>query len=119
MVRLKRFKIGDQIFTKDRWKSPFIVEVIHKGFVVAVNRKSTINPVFLFIKTYTGEVYFGSSRFLKYGVNTKTSIREYIDETLKGTYIFEKDNCVPAELFLKESAFDIHERREQVSYGNK
>lgn len=118
MVKLKRFNLGDSIFT-NRWKAPFIVEVIHKGFIVAVNRKSTVNPVFLFIKTYAGEVYFGSSRFLKYGINNKTSIKEYIDELLKGTYQLEKDNCVPMDLILKESAFQVNERREQVSYGNK
>lgn len=119
MVELKKFKIGDQIITKARWKCPFIVEVIYKDFVVAVNRRSTINPVFLFIKTYTGEVYFGSSRFLKHGINNKTSIKKFIDKISIGEYKFNKDNCIPAELFFTETAFNIKERKEQVKYGSE
>lgn len=117
MVKLKRFKLGDKIFTT-RWKSPFVVEVIYKGWVVAVNRKSTYNAVFLFIRTYTGEVYFGSSRFMKYGVNGKNSIKSFIDDILKGAYVLEKDNCVPMSLILTDSAFEKRERREQVKYGD-
>lgn len=116
MVKLKHFNIGDKISTK-KWKTPFIVEVIYKGYVVATIRKSTYNTVFLFIKTFSNQVYFGSSKFSKYGVNTKTSIKKYIDELILGNYTLDPSNCVPVELLLEESAFITRERREQVTYG--
>ena len=52
MVKLRQYKLGDEIYTREdgRWKTPFIVEVIHRGFIVAVNRKSKSNPQFLFIE---------------------------------------------------------------------
>lgn len=119
MVKLKQLSLGDELYTKEggRWKTPFIVEIIYRGFIVAVNRKSKTNPQFLFIKTYTNEVYNGSSRFLKYGVNNKTSIKEFIDGVIMGDYKLEKDTCTPAHLILDESAFIQNERREQVHYG--
>ena len=42
MVKLRQYKLGDQIKTREggRWRTPFTVEVIYKGFVVAVNRQS-------------------------------------------------------------------------------
>lgn len=121
MVKLKQYSIGDEIYTRDggRWKTPFIVEVIYKGFVVAVNRKSKSNPQFLFIKTYANEVYNGSSRFLKYGVNNKTSIKEFIDGVIRGEYFLERETCTPVHMILAESEFLKNERREQVHYGDK
>lgn len=120
MVKLKQYTLGDEIYTKDggRWKTPFIVEVIYKGFVVAVNRRSKSNPQFLFIKTYANEVYNGSSRFLKYGVNNKTSIKEFIDGVIKGEYILGRETCTPTHMILAESEFIRNERREQVHYGD-
>ena len=116
MAKLKKYQINDEIWTikGGRWRTPFTVEVIYKGYVVAVNRRSQYNPQFLFIRTYANEVYTGSSRFLKYGVNTKTSIKEYIDGVIKGDYIMEKDTCYPLELILDEGEFIRNERREQV-----
>lgn len=113
MVKLKRFQVGDRIFT-NRWIDPFIVEVIYKGFVVAVNRRSTLYPVYLFIKTYSDEVYHGSSRFMKYGVSDGPTIKKFIDGVLKGDYVLDKDNCVPAGLLLKKSCFETFEIREQI-----
>lgn len=119
MVKLKHLKLGDEVWTKDggRWKTPFIVEVIHKGWIVAVNRRSKTNPQFLFIKTYANEVYNGSSRFLKYGINNKTSIKEFIDSILRNEVRLEKDTCTPIHMILADTMFDIPERREQVKYG--
>ena len=118
MVKLRQFSLGDEIYTKEggRWKTPFIVEVIYRGYIVAVNRKSKMNPQFLFIKTYANEVYNGSSRFLKYGVNNKTSIKEFIDGVIRGEYVLERDTCTPLHMILDESAFIQNERREQVRY---
>lgn len=119
MVKLKQFNLGDEIYTREdgRWKTPFIVEVIYKGFIVAVNRRSKYNPQFLFIRTYSNEVYNGSARFLKYGVDNKTSIKQFIDRIHSGEVILEKDTCTPAHLILAENAFIQNERREQVHYG--
>ena len=119
MVKLRQYKLGDEIRTREdgRWKSPFVVEVIYRGWIVAVNRKNKSNPQFLFIKTYANEVYNGSSRFLKYGINSKTSIKECIDNIIKGEFKLEKDTCTPIHLMLADSEFDIPERREQVHYG--
>ena len=40
MEKLKKLEIGDKITTRgERWKTPFEVEVIYKGYIVAVNRK--------------------------------------------------------------------------------
>lgn len=119
MVKLRQYNIGDEIYTREgvRWKTPFIVEVIYKGFVVAVNRRSKSNPQFLFIKTYANEVYNGSSRFLKYGIDNKSSIKEFIDGVLRGEYILEKDACTPVHMILADSEFLTNERREQVHYG--
>lgn len=118
MVTLKKYKVGDEIWTKEggRWKTPFIVEVIYKGWIVAVNRKSKSNPQFLFIKTYANEVYNGSSRFMKYGVNNKTSIKDFIDSVLRGEIRLEKDTCAPIHMILSEREFIIPERREQIKY---
>lgn len=120
MVKLKEYKLGDEIYTKEdgRWKTPFIVEVIYKGYVVAVNRKLKTNPQFLFIKTYANEVYNGSSRFLKYGIDNKTSIKEFIDGVISGEYVLEKEICTPVNLILADSEFLKNERREQIHYGN-
>lgn len=121
MVKLRQYKLGDEIYTREggRWKKPFIVEVIYKGFVVAVNRQLKSNPQFLFIKTYANEVYNGSSRFLKYGVNDKTSIKEFIDGVIRGKYILEREICAPVHMILADSEFIRNERREQVNYGDK
>lgn len=119
MVKLKQYKLGDEIYTREggRWKTPFIVEVIYKGFVVAVNRKSKSNPQFLFIKTYANEVYNGSSRFTKYGIDNKTSIKEFIDGVIRGEYKLERDACAPVHMILADSEFLQNERREQVHYA--
>lgn len=119
MVKLRQYKLGDEIWTRPggRWKTPFIVEVIYKGWIVAVNRKLKSNPQFLFIRTYTNEVYNGSSRFMKYGVNSKTSIKGFIDGIIRGEYKLEKDTCTPIHMMLADTEFDIPERREQVHYG--
>lgn len=121
MVKLKEYKLGDEIYTRQggKWKTPFIVEVIYRGFIVAVNRKSKMFPQFLFIKTYANEVYNGSSRFLKYGVNNKSSIKEFIDGVIKGDYKLEKDTCTPINLMLADSEFITNEKREQVRYDAK
>lgn len=121
MVKLKEYKLGDEIRTKQggRWKTPFIVEVIYRGFIVAVNRQLKTNPQFLFIKTYANEVYNGSARFLKYGMNSKTEIKQFIDGVLRGEYILEKDTCTPIHLILDDSAFIQYEKREMVRYGDK
>lgn len=118
MVKLREYKLGDQIKTREggRWRTAFTVEVIYKGFVVAVNRQSRTNPQFLFIKTYANEVYNGSSRFLKYGVDNKTSIKAFIDGVIRGEYILEKDICTPVNMMLAESEFITNERREQIHY---
>lgn len=118
MVKLKQFKLGDEIRTIEgsRWKTPFIVEVIYRGYIVAVNRRSKMNPQFMFIKTYTNEVYTGSSKYMKYGVFGKESIREFIDGVIKGEYKLDKATCVPTYLILSEEAFDKNETREQVRY---
>lgn len=118
MVKLKQYNLGDEIYTREggRWKTPFIVEVIYKGFVVAVNRQSKSNPQFLFIKTYANEVYNGSSRFLKYGINNKTSIKEFIDGVIKGEYVLDRDTCAPVNMILADNEFESLERREQVRY---
>ena len=117
MAKLKRFELCDKIYTKgDRWKTPFEVEVIYKGYIVAVNRKSKIYPQFMFIKTYANEVYTGSSRFLKYGINNKQSIMRFIDDVIKNEIKLEKDTCVPANMILADSCFETYERREQVKY---
>lgn len=114
MVKLKKYEVGDAILTK-KWNSPFYVEVIYKGYVVAVNKKSRM-WVFLFIKTYTGEVYYGSSRFLKYGIKNKQDIKDFIDGVVMGDYVLEKDTCVPFTLILDEKEFDEYEKRNQVRY---
>lgn len=121
MVKLKEYKLGDEIYTKDggRWKTPFIVEVIYRGFIVAVNRRSKTNPQFLFIKTYANEVYNGSSRFIKYGIDNKSSIKEFIDGVIMGKYILEKDTCTPINMILADTEFIQNERREQVRYEYK
>lgn len=117
MVRLKKFDLGDEIKTREgAWKSSFIVEVIYRGYIVAVNRKSSKNPVFLFINTYSREVFYGSSRFQKYGVDNKTSIKEFIDNIIRHEIVLENDTNVPLELILSEEAFEKNERREQVHY---
>lgn len=116
MAKLKKYKINDEIWTRKggRWRTPFKVEVIYKGYIVAVNRKSTYNPQFLFIRTYANEAYTGSSRFLKYGVNTRQSIRDFIDGVIDGTYKLERDTCYPLDLILDEGEFERNERREQI-----
>lgn len=121
MVKLKEYKLGDEIYTREggRWKTPFIVEVIHKGFVVAVNRRLKSNPQFMFIKTYANEVYTGSSRFLKYGIDSKTSIKEFIDDIVRKQVYLPKDTCAPTSIILADSEFIRNERREQVHYGDK
>lgn len=117
MERLKKFKLGDLITTKgNRWKTPFVVEVIYRGYIVAVNRKSKIYPQFMFIRTYSNEVYTGSSRFLKYGINRSESIKQFIDDINKGIYKLERDTCYPMELILSDDCFERYERREQVHY---
>ena len=117
MVKLKKYELGDLIKTKDeyKWKSPFVVDLIHKGYIVAINKKS-VNWVFLFIKSYSGEVFYGSSRFLKYGLKTKQEIRDFIDSIIMGEIKFEYDNCTSVELILDETEFERNERREQVTY---
>ena len=121
MVKLREYKLGDEIYTREggRWKTPFIVEVIYKGYVVAVNRKLKSNPQFLFIRTYANEVYNGSARFLKYGVDNKTSIKQFIDRILSNEVILERDTCTPIHMILAESEFLKNERREQVHYADK
>ena len=114
MAQLKKFKEGDEIMARGRWKSPFIVEVIYRGYIVAVNRRFPNSPQFLFIYPYKHIVYHGSYRYLKYGVNSKTSIREFIDEVIKGNQHFDTEVGVPEELILSEEAFIRNERREQI-----
>lgn len=117
MVKLRQYQLGDEIKTLgDRWKTPFTVEVIHKGYVVAVNRRQAKNPVFLFIKTYSREVFYGSSRFLKYGITTKKDIREFIEAVIRNEYKLEYDNCASVDHILDESEFIKNERREQIRY---
>lgn len=120
MVKLKQYKLGDEIYTREggRWKTPFIVEVIYKGYIVAVNRKSKSNPQFLFIRTYANEVYNGSSRFQKYGVDNKSSIKDFIDGVIRGEFVLDKSTCTPIHMILADSEFLQNERREQVRYGN-
>lgn len=119
MVKLKKYELGDEIKTNGeyRWKTPFVVEIIYRGYVVAINKKS-INWVFLFIKTYTGEVFYGSSRFLKYGIKTKQDIKDFIDDIIRGEKKFEYDNCSSYKLILDKGEFEQNERREQVKYTN-
>lgn len=115
--KLKKFQIGDLVYTRgDRWKTPFVVEVIYGGFIVAVNRKSPLFPQFLFIKPYSNEVYSGSSRFQKYGVDTKSSIIPFIQSIHKGEYVLDKDTCYPTDMILGDDCFEQYERREQVRY---
>lgn len=117
VAKLKKFQVGDLIYTRgSRWKTPFVVEVIYGGFIVAVNRKSPLFPQFLFIKPYSNEVYSGSSRFQKYGVDTKSSIIPFIDSIHKGEYILQRDTCYPIEMILRDDCFIQYERREQVNY---
>ena len=54
---------------------------------------------------------------MKYGVNSKTSIKEFIDGIIRGEYKLEKDTCTPIHMILADTEFDIPERREQVHYG--
>lgn len=116
MVRLKKYNVDDLIKTKQAyWKTPFKVEVIHMGYVVAVNKK-TVNWVFLFIKTYTGEVFYGSSRFLKYGIKNRQDIKDFIEDVVRGEIVLEKDACVPFQLILDEGEYEVNEKREQVRY---
>ena len=105
MVKLREYKLGDEIHTRQggRWKTPFIVEVIHKGYVVAVNRQLKTNPQFLFIKTYANEVYNGSARFLKYGLGSKAEIKEFIDSVIRNEHRLDKDTCTPVHLILADS----------------
>ena len=117
MEKLKKLEIGDKITTRgERWKTPFEVEVIYKGYIVAVNRRSKIYSQFLFIRTYANEVYTGSSRFLKYGINSKQSIMRFIDDIIRGEVKLERDTCVPITMILSDECFIQHERREQVKY---
>ena len=120
MVKLREYKLGDEIYTRQggRWKTPFIVEVIYKGYIVAVNRQLKTNPQFLFIKTYANEVYNGSARFLKYGLSNKTEIKEFIDGVIRHEYVLDKEVCSPIHLILDDSEFIRNERREQVRYGD-
>lgn len=120
MVKLREYKLGDEIHTRQggRWKTPFIVEVIYKGYIVAVNRQLKTNPQFLFIKTYANEVYNGSARFMKYGLNSKTEIKQFIDAVIRHEIILEKDTCTPIQLMLDDNEFIRNERREQVRYGD-
>ena len=115
MVTLRRYKLGDEIKT-NRWVTPFVVEVIYKGFIVAINRKQAKNPIFLFIRTYTNEVSHGSSRFLKYGMATKKEIRDFIDGIIRREFTFNAENGTSVELLLEEGEFKQNERREQVKY---
>lgn len=117
MEKLKKFKLGDLITTKgDRWKTPFVVEVIYKGFIVAVNRRGKMFTSFMFIKSYSREVYTGSAKYLKYGLDSAGSIRDFIDDVNKGVYKLDKDTCYPVELILSKDCFENYERREQVRY---
>ncbi len=117
MVKLRKFQEGDLIHTRgNRWKTPFTVEVIYGGFIVAVNRKSPLFPQFLFIRPYTNQVFSGSSRFMKYGVDKKSSIKPFIDSIHRGDYKLEMDTCYPVELILGDDCFIQYERREQVHY---
>ena len=119
MVKLRELQLGDEVYVKDtsRWKKPFIVEVIHRGYIVAVNRQSKMFPVFLFIKTFANEAYTGSSRFLKYGIYNKASIKEFINGIVAGDYKLEKDTCVPINMLLADRMFIQNEKREQVRYA--
>lgn len=115
MVKLKRLELGDTLKTF-KWTTPFTVELVYKGFVVAINRKQAKNPIFLFIKTYTNEVFYGSSRFLKYGMTTKKEIRDYIDGIIRKEFTFDYDNCTSVEYMFEEGAFQQNERRDQIRY---
>ena len=114
--KLKKYEIGDTIKTK-KWNSPFVVEEIYKGWVVAVNRKNVHYPIFLFIKTYSGQIYYGSVNFMKYGLKNKKDIKPFIDQILRREVVLESSNCVPCNLLLAEEEFGLYERRDQVHYN--
>lgn len=114
--KLKKYEIGDSIKTK-KWNSPFIVEEIYKGWVVAVNRKNIHYPIFLFIQTYKGLVYHGSVNFMKYGLKKKTEIKPFLDQVISREIQLEQENCVPFNLILAEEEFNPYEKREQVHYN--
>lgn len=112
--KLRKYEIGDQIKTR-KWNSPFIVEEIYKGWVVAVNRKNKHYPIFLFIKTYTGQIFHGSVNFMKYGLKDKKDIKPFIEQIIRREVVLESENCVPYNLLLAEEEFYNYERREQIN----
>lgn len=114
MVDFKKYKLGDEIYANG-WNNSFVVNLIHKGYIVAINKKG-IMPVYLFIKTYTNEVFYGSSRFQKYNLKNKQDIKDLVDSVIRGEVKFDYDNCSPAELILDNREFVSMETRDQVKY---
>lgn len=110
MVELKKFSLGEPILT-NRWKAPFYVEVVHNRVVVAVNRQSVVNPIFLFI--HKNIAYYGSTRLSK-KLKTKSDMKNMIDKLVGKEIILGFENSCPVSLLLDESAFNIKFAKEQI-----